>query len=75
MVSYFEKEVKNELYRHIVKADLDSPRQELSNGRLGIAVPAQQVLSDTYFQPLLRNNVGHFSRLKITFFVVRIIKI
>ena len=38
-------------------------------------IPAQQVLSDTYFQPLLRKNVGHFSRLKITIFVARIIKI
>ena len=39
------------------------------------ALAAQQALSDTYLQTLLRKNVGHFSRLIITFFVARIIKI
>ena len=31
-------------------------------------IHAHQVLSDTYFQPLLRKNVGHFSRLNLFFF-------
>ena len=45
------------------------------NAETAREVPAQQVLSDTYFQLLLRINVGHFRRNWITFFVARIIKI